>query len=59
MVKVLLNIAITSDKTSLINLFNDIQYGLIDDALNWRRKLGNSINRLINSESKAKVSYIV
>jgi len=50
---------ITSDKTSLINLFNDIQYGLIDDGTAIGEGLGNSINRLINSESKSKVVILL
>ena len=43
----------------MINLFNDIQYGLVDDGTAIGEGLGNSINRLINSEAKSKVVILL
>ena len=50
---------LTSDHSSLINLFNDIKFGMIKDGTAIGEGLGNSINRLINSEAKSKTIILL
>ena len=50
---------LTSDHNSLINLFNDIKFGMIKDGTAIGEGLGNSINRLINSEAKSKTIILL
>ena len=47
----------TSDHNSLINLFQDIEYGMVEDGTAIGDGLGNSINRLIDSETKSKIIF--
>jgi len=46
---------LTLDHNSLINLFQDIEYGMVEDGTAIGDGLGNSINRLIDSETKSKI----
>ena len=50
---------LTSDHNSLINLFQDIEYGMIEDGTAIGDGLGNSINRLIDSETKSKIIILL
>tara|TARA_B100000902_G_scaffold399893_2_gene473407 strand:- start:1456 stop:2472 length:1017 start_codon:yes stop_codon:yes gene_type:complete len=51
---------LTTDYNSLINLFNDVKFGIIDDGRTAIGDgLGNSINRLIESDSKSKVIILL
>ena len=50
---------LTSDHNSLINLFNDIEYGMVEDGTAIGDGLGNSINRLINSKTKSKIVILL
>ena len=50
---------LTTDHNSLINLFNDIEYGMIEDGTAIGDGLGNSINRLIDSESESKIVILL
>ena len=50
---------LTTDYTTLINLFNDIEYGMIDDGTAIGDGLGNSINRLIDSDVKSKIVILL
>ena len=50
---------LTTDYNTLINLFNDIEYGMIDDGTAIGDGLGNSINRLIDSEAKSKIVILL
>ena len=50
---------LTSDHSSLINLFQDIEYGMVEDGTAIGDGLGNSINRLIDSETKSKIIILL
>ena len=50
---------LTTDYNTLINLFNDIEYGIIDDGTAIGDGLGNSINRLIDSDAKSKIVILL
>ncbi len=50
---------LTSDHNSLINLFQDIEYGMVEDGTAIGDGLGNSINRLIDSETKSKIIILL
>lgn len=50
---------LTTDHNSLINLFNDIEYGMIKDGTAIGDGLGNAINRLIDSDSKSKIVILL
>ena len=50
---------ITTDYNTLINLFNDIEYGMVDDGTAIGDGLGNSINRLMDSEAKSKIVILL
>ena len=50
---------LTTDHNSLMNLFNDIEYGMIEDGTAIGDGLGNSINRLIDSESESKIVILL
>ena len=50
---------LTTDYNALINLFNDIEYGMVDDGTAIGDGLGNSINRLIESETKSKIIILL
>jgi len=50
---------LTTDYNTLINLFNDIEYGMVDDGTAIGDGLGNSINRLMDSEAKSKIVILL
>lgn len=50
---------LTSDHNSLINLFNNIEYGMVEDGTAIGDGLGNSINRLMDSETKSKIVILL
>ena len=50
---------LTTDYNTLINLFNDIKYGMVDDGTAIGDGLGNSINRLMDSEVKSKIVILL
>ena len=50
---------LTSDHNSLINLFQDIEYGMVEDGTAIGDGLGNSINRLFDSETKSKIIILL
>tara|TARA_B100000674_G_scaffold92985_1_gene65535 strand:+ start:2487 stop:3497 length:1011 start_codon:yes stop_codon:yes gene_type:complete len=50
---------LTTDHNSLINLFQDIEYGMVEDGTAIGDGLGNSINRLIDSETKSKIIILL
>lgn len=50
---------LTSDHNSLINLLQDIEYGMVEDGTAIGDGLGNSINRLIDSETKSKIIILL
>jgi len=50
---------LTSDHNSLINLFKNIEYGMVDDGTAIGDGLGNAINRLIDSETKSKIVILL
>ena len=50
---------LTTDYNTLINLFNDIEYGMVDDGTAIGDGLGNSINRLMDSEAKNKIVILL
>ncbi|MGY8989344.1 MAG: vWA domain-containing protein [Flavobacteriales bacterium] len=50
---------LTTDYNTLINLFNDIEYGMVDDGTAIGDGLGNSINRLMDSEAKSKIIILL
>ena len=50
---------LTLDHNSLINLFQDIEYGMVEDGTAIGDGLGNSINRLIDSETKSKIIILL
>jgi Ca-activated chloride channel family protein len=50
---------LTKDHTVLINLFNDIQSGMIEDGTAIGLGLANAVNRLKDSKSKSKVVILL
>lgn len=50
---------LTTDHNALINLFNDIEFGMVDDGTALGDGLGNAINRLMNSETKSKIIILL
>ena len=50
---------LTTDYNTLINLFNDLEYGMVDDGTAIGDGLGNAINRLINSNAKSKIVILL
>lgn len=50
---------LTSNKSTLINLFKDIQFGMIDDGTAIGDGLATSINRLKDSKAKSKVIVLL
>ena len=51
---------LTTDKTSVINLFNDIEYGMIDDGRTAIGDgLGTALNRLKGSKTKSKIVILL
>ena len=50
---------LTTDHNTLINLFNDIEYGMVNDGTAIGDGLGNSINRLIDSDAKSKIIILL
>ncbi|MGY8988099.1 MAG: vWA domain-containing protein [Flavobacteriales bacterium] len=50
---------LTTDKNSLINLFNDVKQGMIADGTAIGEGLGTAINRLKDSKSKSKIIILL
>ena len=51
---------LTTDKTSVVNLFNDIEYGMIDDGRTAIGDgLGTALNRLKGSKTKSKIVILL
>jgi Ca-activated chloride channel homolog len=50
---------LTTDHSVLINLFNDIKSGMIDDGTALGDGLATAVNRLKNSKSKSKVIILL
>ena len=50
---------LTTDHAVLVNLFNGIDYGLIDDGTAIGLGLANAVNRLKDSKSKSKVIILL
>ncbi|MDG1718501.1 MAG: VWA domain-containing protein [Flavobacteriales bacterium] len=51
---------LTTDKTSVVNLFNDIKYGMIDDGRTAIGDgLGTALNRLKGSKTKSKIVILL
>lgn len=50
---------LTIDHTVLINLFNDIKYGMINDGTAIGMGLATAVNRLKSSEAKSKVVILL
>ncbi len=50
---------LTSDHNSLINLFHNIEYGMVEGGTAIGDGLGNSINRLMDSETKSKIVILL
>lgn len=50
---------LTTDHAVLVNLFNSIQYGMIEDGTAIGLGLANSINRLKDSKAKSKVVILL
>lgn len=50
---------LTTDHAVLINLFNSIEYGMIEDGTAIGLGLANAVNRLRNSEAKSKVVILL
>ena len=50
---------LTTDKTSVVNLFNDIEYGMIDDGTAIGDGLGTALNRLKGSKTKSKIVILL
>lgn len=50
---------LTIDHDVLVNLFNDIKYGMIDDGTAIGMGLANAVNRLKDSEAKSKVIILL
>lgn len=50
---------LTTDRGVLLNLLNEVNYGMIEDGTAIGLGLANSVNRLKNSESKSKVVILL
>ncbi len=50
---------LTNDHASLINLFKDVEYGMIEDGTAIGLGLANSVNRLKDSKAKSKVVILL
>ncbi len=50
---------LTSDHSALINLFNGVEYGLIDDGTAIGLGLANAVSRIKDSEAKSKVIILL
>ena len=50
---------LTTDHAVLVNLFNGIDYGLIDDGTDIGLGLANAVNRLKDGKSKSKVIILL
>lgn len=50
---------LTTDHASLINLFNGIEYGMIEDGTAIGLGLANAINRIKDSQAKSKVIILL
>jgi Ca-activated chloride channel family protein len=50
---------LTSDHAVLVNLFNSIEYGLIEDGTAIGLGLANAVNRLRDSQAKSKVVILL
>lgn len=50
---------LTTDHAVLVNLFNSIQYGMIEDGTAIGLGLANAVNRLRNSKAKSKVVILL
>lgn len=50
---------LTTDHAVLVNLFNSIQYGMIEDGTAIGLGLANAVNRLKNSQAKSKVVILL
>jgi len=50
---------LTTDHNSLINLYNQIEYGMVDDGTAIGEGLGTAINRLKDSEAKSKIIILL
>lgn len=50
---------LTTDHTSLINLFNGIEYGMIEDGTAIGLGLANAVNRIKDSQAKSKVIILL
>lgn len=50
---------LTTDHGSLINLFQNVKYGMVNDGTAIGDALGTSINRLIHSDAKSKIIILL
>lgn len=50
---------LTTDHASLINLFNGIEYGMIEDGTAIGLGLANAVNRIKDSQAKSKVIILL
>lgn len=50
---------LTSDHAALINLFNSVEYGMIDDGTAIGLGLANAVSRIKDSEAKSKVVILL
>lgn len=50
---------LTTDHNTLINIFNDVQHGIVEDGTAIGDGIGTSINRLIDSDSKRKIIILL
>ncbi|MEA4975867.1 MAG: VWA domain-containing protein [Paludibacter sp.] len=50
---------LTTDHAVLVNLFNSIEYGMIEDGTAIGMGLANAVNRLKDSEAKSKVVILL
>lgn len=50
---------LTTDHAVLVNLFNEIKYGLIEDGTAIGLGLANAVNRIKDSETKSKVIILL
>ncbi len=50
---------LTSDKATLLNLMNEIRFGMIDDGTAIGMGLATSVNRLKDSQAKSKVVILI
>ena len=50
---------LTTDHSSVINLFDGIKYGMVDDGTAIGDGLGNAINRLKHSDARSKIVILL